>query len=453
MTNPTATFAEIPGTTATAPPRLALTVPRFLLLGLAHAALGAILIGSSLATPIAAVAMGGALLLAIRNPESGPYAAAYAAGSELMWRMSEAAIPWESAKYVAILALLSTLRRNFRWTPITALGLAYFFLLLPSTTLTLQSLTLEDARTRIAFNLSGPATVMVALVAFHCLPIGQIRPLRLLGVFLIPVFGVSSKIILGIARAEEIVFETEASFATSGGYGPNQVATLLGGATLILVLAGLQSRLKMHRMLFLALAGGVLLQGVLTFSRGGVYSAVLAILALLVHFVLRPNQAARLFPVILAVGLVFWFVVLPRADAWTGGVLSERFQSVDPARRQQLAQSDLELFRENPVLGVGPGLAAYQRQDVNLVGYAAHTEVTRAISEHGLLGILSFLSLLGASGLAYLRAPTPGTRAWVASVIVWALANTMTAAMRLSVVPVCLGLAFIDFSQLRSRRS
>lgn len=450
MSSPTATLSAAPK--ASIGPRLALTVPRFLVLGLAHAALGVFLVDSSLATPIAGGILGLALIFALRNPEQGPYVAAYAAGSELLWRMSQAGIPWETAKYVSILALFSSVRHHFRWNTASTLAISYFLLLLPSAVLTVQSITLHDARTRIAFNLSGPATVMAAIVAFSCLPLEQFRPQRLLGVFLIPIFGVSSKILLGIARAEEIVFEAEASFATSGGYGPNQVATLLGAAVLGCVLVGLQSSRRTHRILFLSLAGGALLQGILTFSRGGVYSAVLAVLAALVHLLLRPRQAARLFPVVVALGIVFWFIVLPRADAWTGGMLTERFQSIDPARREQLATSDLELFVENPVLGVGPGMAAYKRRDPALLGYAAHTEVTRAIAEHGMLGILSLLCLLGASGFAYLRAPTPGTRAWVASLVVWSMANTMTAAMRLSVVSFGIGLAFIDFSRLRSRR-
>lgn len=451
MSSPTVTLH--PATRTLRAPRPALTVPRFLVLSLAHAVLGAMLIGSSLATPIATLALGAGLVLAIRNPENGPYVAAYAAGSELVWRMSQADIPWESAKYVAILALMASLRQNFRWTPITTLAVSYFALLLPSVLLTFQELPLHDARTRTAFNLSGPATIMIAVAAFSCLPLEQFRPLRLLGAFLIPIFGVSSKIFLGIAQTEEIVFEAEASFATSGGYGPNQVATLLGGATLACVLVGLQTRNRSYRALFLALAGGLLVQGVLTFSRGGVYAALLAVAVLMIHLLLRPRQAARLFPVVIALGLVLWFFVLPRADAWTGGMLSERFQSFDPARRQQLATSDFELFSEHPLAGVGPGMAAYKRREPSLIGYAAHTEITRAISEHGTLGILSILCLLTASGMAYLRAPSPGTRAWVASLVAWALANTMTAAMRLSVVPFILGLAFIDFSRLRSGRT
>lgn len=449
MTSSTATIHA--ATSEAAGPRPALTVNRFLILGLAHAALGGLLINSSVATPVAALVLAAALALAFKDPKNGPYVAAYAAGSELVWRMSHAGIPWESAKYVAILALLASLRRNFRWTAISALAVLYFVLLTPSVLLTLQSSSFHDARIRIAFNLSGPATLMATMVALSCLPLEQFRPLRLLGFFLIPVFGVSSKILLGIARAEEIVFISEASFVTSGGYGPNQVASLLGGAVLACVLVALQTQSRIHRALFMALAGGILLQGILTFSRGGVYSAILALAALLSHVLLRPRQAGRLFPVILAIGLVFWFVVLPRADDWTGGMLTERFQSLNPARRQELARSDLELFAENPMLGVGPGMAAYRRSDPRILGMAAHTEATRAISEHGVLGILSLLCLLSACSLAYLRAPTPGTRAWVASLAVWALANTMTAAMRLSVVPFGLGLAFIDFSRLRSR--
>ena len=56
---------------------------------------------------------------------------------------------------------------------------------------------------------------------------------------------------------------------------------------------------------------------------------------------------------------------------------------------------DLEIFKDNFLMGVGPGVARELRWRY---GYAieigAHSEFTRMLSEHGLFGLISLLSIL-----------------------------------------------------------
>jgi hypothetical protein len=56
---------------------------------------------------------------------------------------------------------------------------------------------------------------------------------------------------------------------------------------------------------------------------------------------------------------------------------------------------DLEIFLDNVIIGVGPGISAEMRADY---GYgsvvASHSEFTRILAEHGLFGLLGLCSLV-----------------------------------------------------------
>src|SRR5437660_6185788 len=81
------------------------------------------------------------------------YAAAYIAGSEVLWRMCGAEVFWESGKYAVLLIFAIALirLRAVRWW---ALPVLYFLLLLLSIALAPYDLLSDDAREQISFNLS-----------------------------------------------------------------------------------------------------------------------------------------------------------------------------------------------------------------------------------------------------------------------------------------------------------
>ena len=70
--------------------------------------------------------------------------------------------------------------------------------------------------------------------------------------------------------------------------------------------------------------------------------------------------------------------------------------------RAKIMALDLEIFRDYPLMGVGPGAAHHLRWRY---GYgqtvAAHSEFTRMLAEHGLFGAISLLSILLLSFLEY----------------------------------------------------
>lgn len=430
-------------------PWFGMNFTRFLTLLAAHALLGILLPAQSfIATAFAWIVVGLGLSISWRRPTAGPYCALYIVGAELLWRMSEANIFWETGKYATALVLVFSLRKRFKITPITIGAITYFLLLLPACAITIGSLAPELARTRIAFNLSGPFLLATGIVAFSVIPLEQVRPQRMLAWLTLPIVAVAARVGWATLNAGDIVFESEASYATSGGYGPNQVSTILGVGALGLVLLASQSPRRLHQVVLYALAGALFFEGVLTFSRGGVGAFVLGAAALFLHMSTTPRRARGYLLGALALGLVLFLFVLPRADEWTGGLLGDRFTSFDSSGRAEIAQQDLALFVEHPIMGVGVGLAPALRP-VSHFGAASHTEFTRALSEHGAFGALSLALLLVLIVATYLRAPTVGSKAWTAALVAWGIGTLTTASFRLAASAAVISLAFIDFARLK----
>ena len=125
--------------------------------------------------------------------------------------------------------------------------------------------------------------------------------------------------------------------------------------------------------------------------------------------------------------------------------MEKRFEDFDPALRLEIAQKDLELWSENPLLGVGPGMAKHY--GYTLLGYtaAAHTELTRLVAEHGTLGLIAILLFAAMAFRAYRMAPSMTSKAWVASLIAWAMAEMAHSAMRIVAISFVFGLAMAQW--------
>jgi O-antigen ligase len=125
--------------------------------------------------------------------------------------------------------------------------------------------------------------------------------------------------------------------------------------------------------------------------------------------------------------------------------LQERYSSTSAGLRQTLVEEDLELWKENPVLGVGPGMSKYYRASLLGMEVASHTEFTRLLSEHGTFGLLALLVLVAIAGLAYLRAPSALEKAWVSALGGWAFIEMSHSAMRIVAISILFGLAMVQW--------
>jgi hypothetical protein len=195
-------------------------------------------------------------------------------------------------------------------------------------------------------------------------------------------------------------------------------------------------------------------QSSLTFSRTGVWIGCSSIFVA-AFLLMRGNAKARtLLAAMFVVCLAGYFVVYPLLDRFTGGKLSERFSETGFSGREKIANGDLQLAMEHPMMGVGLGMAQRVRSQQLGVGGAAHTEFTRLLAEHGALGLVAMAMLLGIAFLAWRNAKTPIHQAWTGAWVLYSLLFMCVTGMRLGIPALTFGLALIKpLSYRRSRSS
>src|SRR5690606_28387936 len=102
---------------------------------------------------------------------------------------------------------------------------------------------------------------------------------------LLPIIVHTTYLFLYIPSMETVLSGTGSNFATSGGFGPNQVSTALGIGMLVLTLRLFTKSpgllLKIINIVLLSL---VSYRAIVTFSRGGVIAAFMTIAAFLVVY-------------------------------------------------------------------------------------------------------------------------------------------------------------------------
>ena len=153
-------------------------------------------------------------------------------------------------------------------------------LLIPGIFVAVADLGFEtDIRRAIAFNLSGP--ICLGITAIFCykrtVSFNQIKIILL--ALLLPLLSMTVYLFLYTPNLQEVVRGTESNFMTSGGFGPNQVATVLGIGIFVLATRFFMSKEQfMSRVFDLILFGLLSYRALITFSRGGVLTAIIMIL-------------------------------------------------------------------------------------------------------------------------------------------------------------------------------
>lgn len=365
----------------------------------------------------------------------------YAAVSDVLWRMTDASVPWEFAKYtLALILTLAILRSGRLRGPV--LPFIYMGLLIPSSLLVVWLLGPRAAFNGISFNLSGPLALGVAAWFFSRLALTASEYAALLIAAIGPIVSIGSVALSGILYGEPFRVTRASNVAASGGFGPNQVSALLGLGALVSLFVLLTTRgPRWFKAILFSLMLGLACQSALTFSRGGLYTAAGAAAAAL-PFVARDRAARwRLFiGGTVALGLAVFFV-LPGLERFTGGALAARFEDTGTTGRDLIAKADVTIWSENPILGVGPGMGPANRSVILGGAAAAHTEWSRLVAEHGLLGLGAAVCLIAMAWRACARDRRPIERALAAGFVAWAFLFMFHAGMRLAAPAFAVGLA------------
>lgn len=202
----------------------------------------------------------------------------------------------------------------------------------------------------------------------------------------------------------DISFGSGASFEASGGYGPNQMATIIGvGVFIVAVHLFLKQRIFALFSIDIFLFAYLIFRGLITFSRGGMITAFLAVSLFTYYYILsRENKILNLAKYA-GLLVLFGVVLFMYTSNATGGMLENRYANKTAAGitksdittgRATLFMSEMSAFLEHPFFGIGVGGGKFYRMEELDIRAASHNEMGRLISEHGLIGIVALFILI-----------------------------------------------------------
>ena len=203
---------------------------------------------------------------------------AYIVGSEVFLRMTGGNLLYESSKYaVMIFAALGMYYSGFSKNAVPFW--IYLLLLLPGVVVATETLNLQtDVRKAIAFNISGPACLGIASIYCYNRRILVSQVSNILLALGFPIFTTTIYLILYTPNLKEVLTGTGSNLETSGGFGPNQVATLMGiGVFVFFSRLILESKTKFMFILNLIILFNITYRGLVTFSRGGMVTGFVMI--------------------------------------------------------------------------------------------------------------------------------------------------------------------------------
>ncbi len=337
------------------------------------------------------------------------YTAAYVTGAEVLTRMSRGLFFYESHKYlVMILALSYIFRKGLKKESL--IFVVYLLMLVPGIVYSMfiesndPSFLIESLRKSVLFNIAGPIALGLASMAWikEKLDLDEFK--QLIFWMFLPIVTTTFYIILKTPTLREIVFTTSANFATSGGFGPNQVATVLGlgmFASFVLLLTEKNVLYKSVYLFFLAL---ISYRAFLTFSRGGTITGIFMIL-IFIFISWRSDYRFMRTKSFIGIGIsaLILSVSFLLVMEMTGGIVWNRFTGKDihgkvkkdvTSGRVKIFKAELESFFSNPFLGSGVGRSKISRKEKIDFRGATHNEISRLLSEHGIFGLVALFILL-----------------------------------------------------------
>lgn len=331
-------------------------------------------------------------------------AAAYITGAELFFRMTGGILFYESGKYLVIVFLVMGIFLN-GVTKKTIPYWLYLFLLVPGVFFSAMNLNYDtNIRTTIAFNISGPITV--GIVGIYCF-YRKITAERLHHIFLailLPIITLTFYLFVYTPNIRDALSGTSSNFAASGGFGPNQVSTILGLGAIILFIRLFSIKSRTVNIIDLILLSLVCYRGLVTFSRGGMLSALICCVAFLIIYFYSTDviTKAKLLPRIIGISFVLIFTWL-FTSVQTFGLIDKRYSNQDAAGRvkqdvttgrAELIATEMDAFFSAPITGIGIGKIREYREEKHGKIVATHNELSRLLSEHGVPGLISLFILV-----------------------------------------------------------
>jgi len=337
------------------------------------------------------------------------YGVAASPAMEIWARMSRASfVPHEIGKYYLLLVIPLLFYQHTKRTsnrPAYYVGSIMLFCLLPSIVVSTAFFDYED------WVLNGLGIIELAtlliFIARERWTVDQFAAIMKMSI--IPIIPVVAYLSQKTPDLDKINFVLGSNFKTSGDFGGNQVSTVLGwGIIAIIILLQIKRPLIKIKWVNYVLIGVLLYRGFLTFSRGGVLVTALAVIILYLPVAFSSIKNALKFGVtisILSLSSIYLFdkvntltnnQLTLRYRGETMGTLSgtkERNLNTITSYRLQLAETDLMMFKDYWVWGVGVGRAKLERPHYGFQSIVSHTEFTRLLAEQGIGGLVAVILL------------------------------------------------------------
>ncbi len=371
-------------------------------------------------------------------------------------------VPYEIGKYGALFLLL--IGFIYRSTAKGNTGAGVFMLFLGFSGFI--ALPADVPFKLISFNYFGPLNLALCMIYFNKQKMTYVEFRQLLKILIFPIISFATLIILRQQQTENVRYGLTANFETSGGTATNQVATTLGFAFAVMGLMFLTGQ-QLFKIKFLdkILTFVFLFRGLLTFSRGGIITAILALILVLIMPKTRNLWANRqiifrkIDPRYFIFGAIFMVGTFFIVNAVTGNFLLLRYQGYNEntivtgkrnlnnitSNRIGIAESDIAIFTNNPFFGVGIGQSRYWRRAYGFnMDALPHIEVTRMLSEHGTFGLLMALIFMFYPFYRISTQQSNYNRAVMVVFFTIAVISTFHVAMRTIITPVLYGIGCLN---------
>lgn len=349
------------------------------------------------------------LKIFISKPSQKTYsilaASAYIVGAETFFRMTGGSFFYESSKYLVILFMLIGV--FFKGISSKAYPyLIYLLLLVPSILVASTVLGYDlNFRSSVTFVLSGPICLGISALFLYNKKISKDALLQVLFYMSLPIISMTAYLYIYTPSLKDVIRSTGSNFEASGGFGPNQVSTILGlGMFVFTVRLFMNSSTLVLKIINAILISAISFRAIVTFSRGGVFAALIMIVVFLTLMYFQSNyrqkqSIIRKLILFVFLGAVTWLL----SSNQTSGLIDKRYANQDAAGRQKedistgrsdLFLEEIEGFKSNPFFGVGAsGMKQYRLEHDDVI-VASHNEISRLLSEHGFLGIIILIILI-----------------------------------------------------------
>jgi O-antigen ligase len=380
---------------------------------------------------------------------------AYLVGVEVLFRMSGGLFFYELSKYGVLLFLLIGLYIERKKHHISVTYLVYILLLLIGIAFVNIPFN-ESIRKAITFNLSGPVLLGVSAIYFYRRKITLQKLMAMLFYMVLPILSMLSYLFFETPDIKDIRFGGEANFVASGGFGPNQVATILGvGIFIIVIHLFLKKRIFSFLLADSFLLIYLIFRGLLTFSRGGIVTAFLAIGFFTFFYIQSTKDKLKNTFKFITLFVFLGISLLLYTSNLTGGMLKNRYTNKNAAGiekkdittgRATIFETDIEGFLTHPFFGLGVGGSKFYRLD-KLDSYAAsHNEISRLLSEHGMIGLV-ILFLLILVPIKNIRGQSNLAIAFLGAFFMFWFLTINHSAMRIAFPGFIYGLSLITFKK------